>query len=85
MNLKVSERIVNAKNFRWMEGMLAYIPVEQEFHPIRLTPPLADNWNDKEIKTCLPDPDDPATMGCLMYLSGDVFDTVNIIKQLEEV
>jgi hypothetical protein len=83
MNQRKAIRIVNSKNFIWMEGMLAYIPVEDEWHPIRLTPPLVDNWNSKQIKNCLPDIDDPATIGCLLVLAGEEIDLDKIEEMLE--
>ena len=84
MNNDKSERIVNSKVFRWMEGMLALIPGDEgEWFPIRLTAPVAEGWNKKQIKNCLPDIEDPATIGCLLHLLGEQVDIDMIIEVMD--
>lgn len=82
MNFEKCIRIVNAKHFRWVEGMLAHIPDNGSWHTIRLTPPVAENWNSKQNKDCLPDIEDPATIGCMLELVGEQFDVDTLIDAL---
>jgi len=82
MNFEKSIRVVNAKHFRWVEGMLAHIPDNGSWHTIRLTPPVAENWNSKQNKDCLPDIEDPATIGCMLELVGEQFDVDTLIDAL---
>lgn len=83
MDFEKSIRAVNAKHFRWVEGMLAHIPDNGNWHTIRVTPPVAENWNSKQIKDCLPDTEDPATIGCMLDLAGEQFDVDTLIDVLE--
>lgn len=83
MDFEKSLRIVNSPSFRWVEGMLAHIPDNGSLHTIRLTPPVADNWNKLEIRDCLPDPEDPATIGCLLNLIGEQYDLDAIVLRME--
>lgn len=83
MDIEKSIRVVNSESFHWMEGMLAHIPDNGNWHTIRLTPPVADTWNKLSIKDCLPDIQDPATVGCLLNLMGEQFDTDAIVLRME--
>ena len=83
MDFEKSLCIVNSPSFRWIEGMLAHIPDNGNLHTIRLTPPVADNWNKLEIKDCLPDTEDSATIGCLLNLVGAKFDLDAIVLGME--
>ena len=83
MDFEKSLRIVNSPSFRWVEGMLAHIPDNGSFHTIRITPPVADNWNKLEIRDCLPDTEDSATIGCLLNLVGAKFDLDAIVLGME--
>jgi hypothetical protein len=76
---------VNAENFKWVEGMLAFIPLENdEWVPVRLTPPMVDTWNRNNVKDCLPAIDDPATMGCVISLISYQFEIKEYIDMLIE-
>jgi hypothetical protein len=83
MDFEKSLRIVNSPSFRWIEGMLAHIPDNGNFHTIRITPPVADNWNNLDIRDCLPDTEDSATIGCLLNLVGAKFDLDAIVLGME--
>ena len=83
MDYERSLRVVNSASFHWVEGMLAHIPDNGNWHTIRLTPPVADTWNRNGIKDCLPDTDDPATIGCMLSLVGEQFDIDTIIDVME--
>ena len=82
MRFEEGIRVVSAKEFRWVEGMLAHIPDSGSWHTIRLTPPVAENWNSKQNKDCLPDIEDPATIGCMLELVGEQFDVDTLIDAL---
>ena len=84
MNFNQSKRIVNAVNFKWMEGMLAYIPADAEWEVIRLTPPIVERWNRNNVKDCLPATNDPATMGCVIALISDQFEIEEYVDMLIE-
>lgn len=83
MDYERSLRAVNSASFRWIEGMLAHIPDNGSWHTIRITPPVADNWNSLGIKDCLPDTDDPATIGCMLNMIGEQFDFEAIVLRME--
>ena len=83
MNVEQSKRLVNAENFKWVEGMLAYIPVDDEWIPVRLTPPIVETWNRNNVKDCLPSIDDPATIGCMLHLAEEQIDIESLIDYLE--
>lgn len=83
MDYERSLRAVNSTSFRWVQGMLAHIPDNGNWHTIRITPPVADTWNSMGIRDCLPDTDDPATIGCMLSLVGEQFDVDTIIDVME--
>ncbi len=83
MDIEKSIRVVNSPSFKWMEGMLAHIPDNGNWHTIRLNPPVADTWNKNNVMDCLPDIEDPATVGCLLNLMGEHFDTDAIVLRME--
>lgn len=80
------EKAVRSAGFRWMVGMLAYIPVEDDnsYEPIRLTAPVVEVWNRKGITDCLPDIEDPATIGCLCALAEIMPDVDELLDALED-
>ena len=83
MDYEKSLRAVNSASFHWVEGMLAHIPDNGNWHTIRVTPPVAETWNRDGVKDCLPDTDDPATIGCMLSLLGEQFDIDTIIDVME--
>lgn len=82
-NFDKSIRVVNSPSFKWMEGMLAHIPDNGNWHTIRVTTPVAETWNRNNVKDCLPDTEDPATIGCMLSLLGEQFDVDMIINVME--
>ena len=65
--MTLNQRAVNATGFRWLPGMAAHFPHDND-RRVRVSIP--DAWGST---TAVPDLTDPATLGCLLALVREHF------------
>jgi len=71
MNTELSKRAVACKGWRWMPGM-AYL---HRGFTYRIGSVVGSSYDDE----CIPDLDDPATLGCLLHIVREAWGDRTIV------